>query len=76
MKKINNYIFDLKDYDIEIRCGKINGLEINECTWPDNAIIQINGIDIVEYKALVSKLSLKKRKDSTLLIGKHINMSQ
>lgn len=52
-----------RDFDIEIRCLKIDGEHFFEQTWPDKGEIGLNGKIIREFQPLARNSALKKRKD-------------
>jgi hypothetical protein len=54
------------NYDIEIRCIKLDGEHFFEQTWPDKCEILFNDKPVKEIQPLARNSSLKKRKDEKL----------
>jgi|JI6StandDraft_1071083.scaffolds.fasta_scaffold05751_9 hypothetical protein len=54
--------------EIDIRLIKLDGQNHYDITWPDHAIVRINDEVIQEFRPLQYLSSVKKRKDSSLLV--------
>jgi hypothetical protein len=48
---------------VEVRCLKLDGEHLFDQTWPDKAVIRINGKVAKEVEPLIQNSSLKKRRD-------------
>ena len=55
-----------EDYDVEVRCIKLDGEHFFEQTWPDKCEIKINDKVVRAIEPLQRISSLKKRKDEKL----------
>ena len=66
---VEKYMKDKENYDIEIRCMRIDESEDNEIRWPDNCQIEVNGESILKME---SESSLKKRKDHSFVFSKEM----
>lgn len=48
---------------------------LDEPTWPDYGELLVNGAKLYDFKPLALNTSLKKRKDSVLVLKEKINLS-
>ncbi|CAD8049935.1 unnamed protein product [Paramecium primaurelia] len=53
----------------EIRCVMMNQNGLTDFTFPNSCILFINGVLVKEFKPLLDKSCLKKRKDNSILIN-------
>lgn len=51
-----------------MRCFRLNDLQSNDLTWPDEVGVSVNNKLIVEIRGLDLKSSLKKRKDAAIVL--------
>ncbi|CAD8052118.1 unnamed protein product [Paramecium sonneborni] len=66
---IQQELFLCPGLQLEIRCVMMNKNGLTDFTFPNSCILQINGAIIQEFKPLIDKSCLKKRKDQCILIN-------
>ncbi|CAD8048536.1 unnamed protein product [Paramecium sonneborni] len=67
--KISQEQFQCPGMQLEIRCVMMNKNGLTDFTFPNSCILHINGVIIKEFKPLIDKSCLKKRKDQCILIN-------
>lgn len=63
-----------KGSSIQFRCLRVDENHgLDEITWPDYGEVLVNGAKLFEFKPLNQNTSLKKRKDSVLILREKLN---